>query len=243
MNETITVLGRASIQGGIALLVVYLLCRVLHRLSPDLRCWLWRAAYGKCLAGLFVAASVAVPVLPRAALVQATPPIRTMRETATVSRVDEKERTPRSVAERPAGNSPAIPVVESAPVPPLAVAAPTTTTPAVAAAAPLPLAKPSWQSCLVLVYALGVAAGVTRFAVAAFHTRQLVRRAVSIEHPALAELSRRFGRKNIPRLARSAEVGSPLLAFGTILLPGESAGDESLILAHELAHLRRGDLA
>ncbi|MBC7808005.1 MAG: hypothetical protein H7145_17895, partial [Akkermansiaceae bacterium] len=44
-------------------------------------------------------------------------------------------------------------------------------------------------------------------------------------------------------LARSAEVGSPLLAFGTILLPGESAGDESLILAHELAHLRRGDLA
>lgn len=65
MNETLTVLQRTSIQGGIALLVVYLVCRFLPRLSPDLRCWLWRAAYLKCLVGLFVAVSVAVPVLPR----------------------------------------------------------------------------------------------------------------------------------------------------------------------------------
>jgi hypothetical protein len=89
---------------------------------------------------------------------------------------------------------------------------------------------------------LGLAWSAIRLLTAGLWTWRLVQRAALTEHPALPELARRF-RCRLPRLARSSEIDSPMLAFGTILLPQETATDERLILAHEMAHFQRRDLA
>jgi beta-lactamase regulating signal transducer with metallopeptidase domain/protocatechuate 3,4-dioxygenase beta subunit len=247
MNEmldgTISVLQRVSVQGGIALLAVYLLSRLLRRLPADLRCWLWRAAYAKCLVGVFLAVSIAVPVLPRAAQTAQTHSVPTVteprRERQPAPVAPELTASTTSTATTPLSSEPATVAAEVAVSPDPGFAAPPVAATGVAA----PAASSPWKFYLVLLYALGVVAGAVRLAVAAIQTHRLVRRAVPASYPALPELSQRFGRSTPPHLARSAEVTTPLLAFGTILLPSSSeSGDESLILAHELAHLRRNDL-
>ena len=239
MNETVIVLERVSIQGGIALLAVYLLSRLLPRLPADLRCWLWRTAYLKCLVGLFLAVRVSVPILPRAASQQMLPtPAREPFRESNPAPMPPKE----SVSMISEEVNSVIPTDASTDIPISGFTSsvvPIGTDKVVGTDVPIPL----WRFYLVLFYATGIAMGIIRLGIAALQTRRLVRNAVSIEHAAVAELSRRFGRSTSPRIARSAEITTPLLAFGMILLPEETSGDESLILGHELAHLRRNDLA
>src|SRR5437879_3200793 len=54
---------RACWQGGLALAVVWALCRLSPRTPPRLRCWLWRLAYLKLLLALFWITPVDLPVL------------------------------------------------------------------------------------------------------------------------------------------------------------------------------------
>lgn len=58
-------LGRASLQGGAALALVWILCRS-HRLSPRVKCWLWRLAFLRMLIALFASGTIDLPLLPRA---------------------------------------------------------------------------------------------------------------------------------------------------------------------------------
>ncbi|WP_309722109.1 M56 family metallopeptidase [Armatimonas sp.] len=81
-----------------------------------------------------------------------------------------------------------------------------------------------------------------RLTIAAVQTALLLRRAMPTVHSDLAPLAQRFGLLRAPRIARLANFTSPLLAFKTILLPEPALADEYLILAHELAHVKRRDL-
>ena len=54
----------ASVQGGVALLVVWLTCRLWRGLPPDVACWLWRLAYLKLVVGLLWTSPLRLPLLP-----------------------------------------------------------------------------------------------------------------------------------------------------------------------------------
>jgi protocatechuate 3,4-dioxygenase beta subunit len=96
---------------------------------------------------------------------------------------------------------------------------------------------------LTFAYGFGLSVIVIRLLWAGLWLKRLIRRSTAISHPALSELSARFGRPIPPPLLRSPEISSPLLALGAILLPEEVVENEPLILAHELAHLQRRDMA
>lgn len=105
-----------------------------------------------------------------------------------------------------------------------------------------PEPAPTTFPVLPSLYVLGLTLCLARLTIAATRTRRLVQRAIPTKHPELPTLTAHFGLRGTPKLARSTEITSPLLAFGTILLPSEASDDEPLILAHELAHLKRHDL-
>src|SRR5258708_40366126 len=51
----------ASWQGAVGIAVVYLICRVVPRLSPAIQCWMWRLAYLKLFVSLFWSAALHLP--------------------------------------------------------------------------------------------------------------------------------------------------------------------------------------
>ncbi|MGC4042430.1 MAG: hypothetical protein QM758_01345 [Armatimonas sp.] len=190
----LSALWRASIAGGIALLIVGALCLLLPRLPASWRCNLWRLAFLKALATLFVVGSVSVPILPHST------PSAPLRQ---------------KVAEGAASPKVPVPVTSSLPK-----ALPVATKPAPIAvservaitnplAAPISAAPPVWKPLIVALYLLGVFGGLARILWAGFTVRGLVRRAQVIEHPALAELSTRLKLHRTPRLARSTRGAQP----------------------------------
>ncbi|HEX4795455.1 MAG TPA: efflux RND transporter periplasmic adaptor subunit [Humisphaera sp.] len=54
---------RASLEGGVALLLVWFICRIATRLPGRAKCWLWRLAYLKLLLALFWATPMQLPLL------------------------------------------------------------------------------------------------------------------------------------------------------------------------------------
>ena len=111
-----------------------------------------------------------------------------------------------------------------------------------------------WLSMLMVLHAAGSLAVVAWLARQFAWLGRTKRRAQAITAGAVWEafhqLSRQLGLRKSPRLMSSAEVGTPV-AFGllrpTVLLPEALLQKLSLaemrpILAHELAHCRRGDL-
>ena len=55
---------RACWQGGLALGLVWVVCRLFPRISPRAKSWLWRLAYLKLLTAFLLPASIDVPLLP-----------------------------------------------------------------------------------------------------------------------------------------------------------------------------------
>ena len=107
--------------------------------------------------------------------------------------------------------------------------------------------RASWQGALGFLFVWGGA--ILLPLLAARRTRHILRSASPIpseqQTAALERLAQALGLRSVPALARSAAVGSPVPIAGTILIPAEAEYDEpemSMILAHELAHVRRRDL-
>lgn len=122
---------------------------------------------------------------------------------------------------------------------------------------PAPIGATLWpraSSWITLLYSLGVLGMTARLAVGQWRVRRLVAESVPITGGVLAEELRTLARDGssriIPALARSERIAVPrIVGFlkPTILLPtalmtGMSAEDVKMILAHELAHLRRHDV-
>jgi len=66
VNTWIAAMGRASLEGAIAIGLAWLVCRSIPRLPASVRCWLWRLALLKMVLAAVPLGSVDLPLLPRA---------------------------------------------------------------------------------------------------------------------------------------------------------------------------------
>jgi beta-lactamase regulating signal transducer with metallopeptidase domain len=85
---------RACWQGSAAILLVWGLCRMLPRMSPRVRCWLWRLAYAKLLVALFWTTPIDIPLLrpaPTLAALSAPVPESALPPTSHLPQIPAKE--------------------------------------------------------------------------------------------------------------------------------------------------------
>ena len=215
-------LWRASWQGAIAVAVAWAIARWCTFLSPRVVCWVWRLACLKLLVALFWGQPVDLAFLP--AEVKAIPAPK-----ATPHVIPKLE--PDVVGLDPDN----IPQPQFEPEPPrVSVAA---------------------SSILLPLWLIGVAYCISRTARQWHSIRQLLRSQESCVTDRLLRMcqeeGRRLGVLRFPRLHLSSQVESPLLVGvwrPSIILPDQrnQTFDEAelrLMLAHELTHLRRHDLA
>ena len=223
----------ASVQGGVALLVVWMICRIWRRLPPDVACWLWRLAYLKLVVGLLWTSPLRVHLLP--------PEPRVVAEAMPVvtDPVDALFAPPRLAISRD--------VVE----PPDGRAALQVAIAPVRAAGLLGYVL--LMGVVGIVWLVGVLVASVRLGVKFGVAVRLRRRARPVEDPAVIEtcaaLAHGMGLRRPPPVLVHDDLAGPLLVgLGrpAIVLPAPvpAAMTEDLrrVLAHELAHLRRRDL-
>ena len=240
-DSWLAALWRASWQGGLTLLLVWAVCRVFHRLPARAKSWLWRLAYLKLLVALFFATPIDLPLLPA-------------------------RTAPPSPPAQLAGAIPLLPPLDL-PSPAFSVSAQPETTPARPAATAAPRAlsapsdpalpariRPNAAAWLMLVWALGVAAFGVRAWRGSRHARRLLRGCSPVAGPALrqccADLARSFRLPAVPSLLMSGDVSSPLLlgirrpviVLPSALVAASTLSNIRLMIAHEMAHLKRFDL-
>lgn len=232
-------LWRATWQGGLAVLLVGLLTHCWRTMPPLLRVWLWRLAFVKVVLALVWSGAVTVPA-------PEVPVVRHMRLPVVAMAVPQAK----------------MPVAASPKTAPIAEPTPMTAQPV----EPASSAKQRvdwqmletmaqnlpWRSALLLVWALGVMWGCGSLAVAWRQTRGLRRNSRALEDVAV-----RMELKNLAESMRvhpvpevRASVGSGPLVLGLwrpgIILPGSAMEapprTRRMMLAHELAHIRHGDL-
>jgi beta-lactamase regulating signal transducer with metallopeptidase domain len=243
LNLTAEVIGehlwRGCWQGGLVLALVWGAIRLFPHSPPDVRCWLWRLAHLKLLVALvWGGASVELPVLPAAQMAGNRPPA-----TGTAHRPED---APYGPAERWMAGSPAFGLSP--------VSAQRESGNAGVAKTPSPHTRPGAALVLILVWLVGVSWHGVRTAREWQSSRRLLRTGVREAEGPLVEqfawVCARFALPQAPRLGLSEAVGSPVLvgaARPTILLPPSllevcTTTDLRLVLAHELAHLKRCDL-
>ena len=216
----------ACVGGGLFVAGVWAVCRLAPRLPANARGWLWWLACLKLVVDLAGVAPVPLPLLPAA----------------------------------PAPSSP-LAAKPAAPLAPTGAAAPAvppgmkTALPGEAAARPAdaPAARLTWATCLSALWLCGVSAWLSLAAWQGRRVRRVVRAARPVSLPGLDAdaLAHALGLRCAPRLLQTGAVAAPCVAGlfrPVILLPLGLAGTLSpeelrLALAHEMAHVRRGDLA
>jgi len=220
-----TSLQAAVLAGALALLV-----RLLPRLPAAVRCALWWLVGLQALVGMAWQAPIRLPLLapPQVVATTSVAPV----VAAAAPRPNTRTATPiadaTSVVRTPSPAS-----VESA-------------------AATGPIATP-WQAWVIAAWLLLVLAQLPALAAQHRRARRLHRQATRLEDSELqaqcVRQSRALGLRRIPLLLASPDVSSPQVSGvwqPVVLWPAGHAlepEDALLALAHELAHLRRGDLA
>lgn|GEM_PF-2649830 len=227
---------RAGWQGGLALAAVWLVCRLWRKMPAGAQCWLWRAAYVKLLVALVWAGTVALPALPGFS------PVAELQRSVVMATAFLPAESPSSAVK--AAVLPEVPAVTAEPGKPLPAA------PAVEGPAAKSAALSSLPGALLLLWLFGVGWGARRLWRARGEARRILRSARPLEddgtQEVLAGLCERFRLRSLPRLA-TGEVASPVLLGAwrpVIVLPAGVQPDElPMMLAHELAHVKRRDLA
>lgn len=213
-------LGRASLTGALVFGVVWLVCRL--RLPAAVRAWLWWLVCVKFVVGLMALAPVVLPILP--ARVAPLPPLQT--------------------AHRPA---PAVVFVPPSPSP---AAAPAPFVPPAPVSPPSP--PPSFPGILA-AWLAGVLAALRVGARQQHRLRGQLKNARTVTDDGLKrELAAMADalKTRAPRLVESAQIAGPLVTGAwkpTLALPTGfgrllTADERRLAFAHEMAHLKRGDL-
>lgn len=232
---------RASWQGAMAVAVAWALVQTLARRSGRVQSWCWRLAVLKFAVALVVLVPLAVPVLPapRPSAGGGTP-------------IEQSSLLPGAIP-LPAGDS-ALPQADSMRVS-AAHAAPASVAAAGTGVRQASLWQfPSLDSWLLVAWLGGVMMCLVRCAAAWRSVARMRRQASVLDDPAMrgacAALCRKMGLGSPPALLSGAHIASPQLIGilrPAILLPAplpHALPREGLemILAHELAHLKRRDL-
>lgn len=244
-------LARGSLQGGIALAAVAIVCRLLPRIPAAWQCWLWRLAYLKFLLAVFLPGRIDLAILPaRPAILPAPPAFVPARVV---------EEAPREVLTALLSHP-----VEAPTAPPRST-----------------LPRLTFPTAAFLLWMAGTAVAIVQLLKKARAASSLRRESSELQNDWLqrrcAILARSLRLRRVPLVRLGESISSPLLVgviHPVILLPGSSwgpaaeqgasndpataarAGDATppvgagetaagadLVLAHELAHLKRHDLA
>lgn len=255
---------RASVHGGAALVLAWLICRVFRKIPAGLQCWLWRLAYLKLFIGLFFSGAIELPLLNAPATSIAGPIVLAAQHVNTIPASPVINNLPRHAALP-------LPSPEAGPQSPARVPV-------------------DWSVVLMLTWAAGcvvVLAGIVRQAIATAQLRKSCRpltdRALLASY---ARVAADFGIARPPALVISDRATGPLLlgmmrpqivlppqlpgwsensCSGRACSPSSRPGTESklsgytgpkvfkqtreaspekleCLLAHELAHCKRHDL-
>ena len=226
-----------SLQAIVLAGLVGLLLRLLPRLPAATRCALWWLVGLQALLGLAWHAPIALPLLsPPAAVASAVAPPAVIVEPSM-----QPSTTPG-------------PVTTADAVSPAAIALPATA-PASAAATPTGASHwlhAHWRALLAALWLFLLLAQAPALLLQHRRTRHLRRDATPLDDAALqaqcVRQARAIGLRRCPPLLASHAVASPQvcgLRRPVVLWPAASPlapAEASLVLAHELAHLKRGDL-
>ncbi|HTG35318.1 MAG TPA: M56 family metallopeptidase [Thermoanaerobaculia bacterium] len=226
--ETLVVtLTRASIEGGLFIAGVWIVCRLLPRLPASLRCGLWWAACLKLLLGLVALPAVRLPLLPAA---MSAAPVADVRPLS-IRTVDA------------APGRPLTPDPSPVPSPP----------PSPGEGSKIDLREVG-AAALVALWVAGLLILCRKAFRQLRYTRWIVRSAEPVREgwvrAAFAEICERLGIRRAPDLRGSGEVRTPQvtgLAQPVVLIPNSgferlTPAEVSMTLCHELVHLRRKDL-
>jgi beta-lactamase regulating signal transducer with metallopeptidase domain len=212
---------RATVQGGCAILAVYLWCRLVPGTPASVRCWLWRAAFLRLLLALVSPGMLDLPLLPP----PAHPPVTAQTEPPTVEvALPAPVAQPTTTATIEAGApAPERTSLFSSPAEPL-----------------LLLWLLGTGMCLLRL--AGHARSLDRF------RRNCLPEADADRQAAYRFLCRQAGIPRPPLLVRMPGLRSPLLTGllrPVVVLPEPceaSPVELRMMLAHELGHFRRADL-
>ncbi|HEX7816529.1 M56 family metallopeptidase [Dyella sp.] len=206
-----------SLQAVLLFGVVWLLARFLPRLTPAIRCMLWWLVGLQLLLGLAVGSPLRLPLLKPLATESATPTamVRHDNQPVTVLRYDHADTAPVLTAKATSGSL-------------------------------------DWRQWLFAAWAAGVLLQLLLVSRQALEAWRTVRAATPLrEGPlfdAVREQSHAMGLHRHPALRLSDDITSPQVMAGwrpVVLLPadhGLTPEESAMAIAHELAHLRRGDL-
>lgn len=228
-------LARAGLHGAVFIMIVWMVCLVLPKLSDSARCGLWWLASAKLLLGLAlsISISVAIPVLPPKALQNFKIPLGVSAAFA-ANEFDADQRPHYHI-----GSS-----GDSGPTP----------TQGNSDTAARSMAWPTPAEALFGIWALAVMFRIGYLCRALMVLRQCIARSTPLEdtgHLQIAqEVARTFGITRIPRLRVSNTVTDPLLCglfrkvilFSAADIASLSPAEFRLVFAHECAHLKRRDL-
>jgi|GEM_PF-752720 len=237
-------LWRAAWQGGLAILLVWMLCRLWPAVPPWLRVWLWRLAYLKLLAAWAWAGAVTLsclPSLPRLPVHAVLPPLPAIA----VHQLAAPAVSPTVSTEKPPAKSSPEPAPSAATSQP-----PTSSAPAQPAAHRRQLAD--LLPILGALWLLGITWGIIRLLLSMRLVHRLRREGRAVSDETLLRLRvqmvKQMGLRKAPMLLAHPTEGPLLLGMvhPVIIVPQAMlAGNEEelqLALAHELAHVRRRDI-
>ena len=226
-------LERASAFGMAALAVALGLQWILvNRVPARWRVWIWRAALLHTVLTLAPLTPISLAVLApatRAAEVESAPVIAA--PAMPISPIDSQAPT----------------IIEAPIVAAPEVQAPVIETRKVASAPPVaPAIRWSWREVFTAIYLLGLGVQLLLLARGAVRVRRVLANSTPVESAQLPAIAARLRIRKIPRVRQSAS-GAPFLTGvwrPTIVLPhGLDEAHIEAVLAHELAHLKRRDLA
>jgi beta-lactamase regulating signal transducer with metallopeptidase domain/biopolymer transport protein ExbD len=212
---------RAVWQGGLTIAGVWVVCSILPRIPARVRCWLWRLAFAKLIVCLLWTAPIKIAVLPAA---KPPEPVASRAEPQRLSRQKPSPvlaQVPTSVVESNISQNGT---------------------------------RPSLGTVLLALWAFGVSAGVLGIAGQWRSTRRLIRDSSKLEHEQIETdrdlLAEYLGIRKLPALLELHGLNTPLLAglrHPQIVMPHSLLDDKSpaqlrMMVAHELAHIKRRDL-
>ncbi len=206
---------RACWQGSLVVLAVWFICLVIPSMPARCRCWLWRLAILKFMAVLLLPTLVNLPLLPAPPIASPVPEVavQIVRQQVPVRPIESVEIHPSRAVE-----------------------------------------LPSLPAILAFLWIIGVGWSLARLLVAWQGARQLRKQSRVIEATPLIEQlahqTRLYDLRTSPQLLETEGDGSPMLIGilrPAIVIPDEtlrglSPPELAVVLGHELAHIRRGDL-